>query len=88
MWIATALPQQNTGPIAALSGTVELQIVGAAAQTIAVGSGPVSAQITGDAPALVRWITKRATWAEADVTATGDVADLALARALHVFSRE
>jgi hypothetical protein len=43
------------------------------------------ARLSSDAAAFVRWVTQRGSWAELGVQASGDEAQLAIARALHVF---
>jgi uncharacterized protein (TIGR03083 family) len=82
-WIEAALPQQNTQ--AAAQATVEIQVTGAGGRSITFGSGPVKATVTSDAPAFVRWVTQRASWADLGVRAAGDEQALAAARALKVF---
>src|SRR5206468_3748320 len=84
-WIAAALPQQNAEAIAGLTGTVQLHVSGPGARTIAVGTGPVTAEMRSDAPALIRWVTQRATTDELGVITSGHAGDLAVARTFHVF---
>jgi uncharacterized protein (TIGR03083 family) len=81
-WIEAALPRQNAG--AAAEATIELQVTGAGGRTIAFGSGPVKATVTSDADAFVRWVTQRATLAEAGVQGAGDQQALAVAATLKV----
>ena len=52
---------------------------------IRLGQGEPVARISSDAAAFVRWVTQRGSWAELGVQASGDEAQLAIARALHVF---
>jgi uncharacterized protein (TIGR03083 family) len=82
-WIEAALPQQN--PAAAASSTIELRINGTGARVITFGSGAAKAMISSDAPAFVRWVTQRGSWAELGVTADGDELALAAASKLKVF---
>ena len=82
-WIEAALPQQNAQ--AAAQATLEIQVTGAGGRSITFGSGPVKATVTSDAPAFVRWVTQRASWADLGVRAAGDEQALAAARALKVF---
>jgi uncharacterized protein (TIGR03083 family) len=82
-WIEAALPQQNAQ--AAAQATLEIQVTGVGGRSIAFGSGPVKATVTSDAPAFVRWVTQRASWADLGVRAAGDEEALAAARALKVF---
>jgi hypothetical protein len=82
-WIETALPQQN--PAAAAACTLELELTGAGARSIRFGAGPAKATVRSSAPALVRWVTQRGSWAEFGVRADGDDAALATARTLKVF---
>jgi hypothetical protein len=84
-WIATALPQQNVDLLAALTGSVEIEVRGPGSRTIHLGWGEPTAWISSDAPALARWITQRATWEETGTEAAGDERDLAVARKLKVF---
>jgi uncharacterized protein (TIGR03083 family) len=82
-WIEAALPQQNAR--AAAQAMLEIQVTGAGGRSITFGSGPVKATVTSDAPAFVRWVTQRASWADLGVQAAGDEQALAAARALKVF---
>jgi len=82
-WIEAALPQQY--PAQAAACTLELQITGTGARVIRFGSGPAMATITSAAPALVRWVTHRGSWAELGVEAAGDETALAAARQLKVY---
>ena len=82
-WIEAALPQQY--PAAALDCSLEIQVTGTAARLITFGSGEAMATICSDGPALVRWVTHRATWAELGVDTVGDEQALAVARTLKVF---
>ena len=82
-WIEAALPQQN--PAAARAGTFELRIHGTGSRTIRFGCGPARATISSDAPAFVRWVTQRGSWAELGVQTGGDEAALATARGLKGF---
>ncbi len=83
-WIAMALPQQNAALVDSLTGSLVIEVLGTGARTIVAGVGDTRATIASDAPALIRWITHRATWEEAGVSATGDPITLDLARQLHV----
>lgn len=82
-WIEAALPQQN--PAAEQAGTFVLRIHGAGGRTIRFGSGPAQATISSGAPAFIRWVTQRGSWAELGVQTAGDEAALAAARGLKVF---
>ncbi len=82
-WIEEALPQQNAQ--AAAQATLEIQVTGAGGRSITFGAGPVRATVTSDAPAFVRWVTQRASWADLGVQAAGEEQALAAARALKVF---
>jgi uncharacterized protein (TIGR03083 family) len=84
-WIAAALPQQNAELLASLTGSVDIEVRGAGARVIRFGWGEPVASISSDAPALTRWITQRATWAEAGAEAAGAERQLAVARKLKVF---
>jgi uncharacterized protein (TIGR03083 family) len=81
-WIEAALPRQNTS--AAAEATLEIEVTGPGGRLIAFGSGPVKATVTSDAPAFVRWVTQRGTWADLGVLAAGDQQALAVAAALKV----
>jgi uncharacterized protein (TIGR03083 family) len=81
-WIEAALPQQNAQ--AAARATLEIQVTGAGGRPITFGSGPVKASVSSDAPAFVRWVTQRGSWADLGVRASGDQEALAVARALKV----
>jgi uncharacterized protein (TIGR03083 family) len=82
-WIDAALPQQNRS--AAGQCTLEIQVTGTGARSIKFGSGPAAATICSDAPALVRWITQRGSWADLGVQASGDEEALAVGQTLKVF---
>jgi uncharacterized protein (TIGR03083 family) len=81
-WIEAALPQQNAGAMP--QATIEIQVTGVAARSISFGAGPVKATVTSDAPAFVRWVTQRGSWADLGVQASGDQQALTVARALKV----
>jgi hypothetical protein len=66
-------------------GTLEIQVTDTGGRSITFGSGPAKATVTSDAPAFVRWVTQRATWADLDVQAAGDEQALAVARSLKVY---
>ncbi len=82
-WIEAALPQQNQA--AATVGTFEFQITGPGARLISFGSGQAMATVTSDAPAFVRWVTQRGSWADLGVQAAGDEPALVAARSIRVF---
>jgi uncharacterized protein (TIGR03083 family) len=86
-WIEAALPQQNRSLVDGLAGTAEIVITGTAARVIRLGSpdGPISARVSSDADACVRWITQRASWEDVRALAEGDDAILAAIRGLKVF---
>lgn len=84
-WIEAALPQQNAGRLGALSGTLMIIVTGVGDRVIRLGQGEPAARISSDAAAFVRWVTQRGSWAELGVQASGDEAQLAIARTLHVF---
>jgi uncharacterized protein (TIGR03083 family) len=82
-WIEAALPQQNSA--AASACALEIQVTGPAARIMKFGTGGPAATLTSDAPALIRWVTQRGSWAELGVAAVGDEEALAVARTLKVF---
>lgn len=82
-WIEAALPQQNRS--VAGECTLEIRVTGTGSRRITFGSGQATATLRSDAPALVRWITGRGSWAELGVEVAGDEAALAAARSLKVF---
>lgn len=82
-WVEAALPQQN--PAAERAGTFVLRVHGTGGRTIRFGSGPAQATISSGAPAFIRWVTQRGSWAELGVQTAGDEAALAAARGLKVF---
>lgn len=84
-WIEAALPQQNAAVVEGLGGRLRLEILGTAARVIELGAGEASAQVTSDAPALVRYATGRATWEDVAAQPSGDDGVLAAARGLRVF---
>lgn len=81
-WIEAALQQQNDQ--AAAQATLAIQVTGAGGRPITFGSGPLKASVSSDAPAFVRWVTQRGSWADLGVRAHGDQEALAVARALKV----
>lgn len=84
-WIEAALPQQNAGVLAALTGAVRISVTGPGARTIQVGPGEPVAEVSSDAPALVRWITQRGDWEQLGVKPCGDERQLGLVARLKVF---
>jgi uncharacterized protein (TIGR03083 family) len=84
-WIEAALPQQNAGVLAALAGPVRISVTGPGARTIQVGRGEPVAEVSSDAPALVRWITQRGDWEQLGVKPCGDQRELGLVAQLKVF---
>lgn len=82
-WIEAALPQQNAG--AATQAVIEIEVTGPGGRSIIFGSGSAKARVTCDAPAFVRWVTRRASWADLEVQVAGDEQGLAVARELKVF---
>ncbi len=84
-WIEAALPQQNAARLGGPSGTLMITVTGDGGRVIRVGHGDPVARISSAGPAFVRWVTQRGGWAELGVQASGDEAQLAIARALHVF---
>ena len=84
-WVEAALPQQNAGRIAALDGGVRISVTGPAARTLRLGPGDPVAEISSDAPAFIRWVTQRGSWAELGVRAHGDERQLRVAAGLKVF---
>jgi uncharacterized protein (TIGR03083 family) len=84
-WIEAALPQQNAGVLAALTGAVRISVTGPGARTIQVGPGEPVAEVSSDAPALVRWITQRGDWEQLGVKPCGDQRQLGLVAQLKVF---
>jgi uncharacterized protein (TIGR03083 family) len=78
-WIEAALPQQNAGVLAALAGSVRISVTGPGARTIPV------AEVSSDAPSLVRWITQRGDWEQLGVKPCGDQRELGLVAQLKVF---
>jgi uncharacterized protein (TIGR03083 family) len=84
-WIEAALPQQNAGVLAALTGAVRISVTGPGARTIQVGRGEPVAEVSSDAPALVRWITQRGDWEQLGVKPCGDQRQLGLVAQLKVF---
>ncbi len=85
-WIEAALPQQNHQLVGGLAGRVEIEITGTAARVIHLGPpSPVSARVSSDGDACVRWITQRATWEDVAARTEGDRDILAGLRGLKVF---
>jgi hypothetical protein len=84
-WVEAALPQQNAERIAALTGAVRISVTGPGARTLRVGPGDPVAEISSDAPAFIRWVTQRGSWAELGVQAHGDERQLRVAAGLKVF---
>jgi len=84
-WIEAALPQQNAGVLAALTGAVRISVTGPGARTIQVGPGEPVAEVSSDAPALVRWISQRGDWEQLGVKPYGDERQLGLVAQLKVF---
>ena len=58
---------------------------GPGARTLRLGPGDPVAEISSDAPAFIRWVTQRGSWAELGVQARGDDGALRAAAGLKVF---
>jgi hypothetical protein len=71
--------------MAALARAVQISVTGPAARTIQVGRGEPVAEVSSDAPALVRWITQRGGWEQLSVKPCGDERQLGLVAQLKVF---
>lgn len=84
-WIEAALPQQNSELLDDMDKAVDIQLTGAGARQLRIGRGDVSAQITCDSAAFVRWVTQRGSWEPLGVDATGDRSTLEVIRRLHTF---
>ncbi|WP_082968993.1 maleylpyruvate isomerase family mycothiol-dependent enzyme [Mycobacterium sp. E2699] len=84
-WIEAALPQQNAALLGRIDDAVEIRLTGGCARTLRFGEGDVTAQITSDADAFVRWISQRGNWEALGVQAEGDRANLEIVRQLSVF---
>lgn len=84
-WIEAALPQQNAGLLGRIDDAVEIRLTGGCTRTLRFGEGDVTAQITSDADAFVRWVSQRGTWEALGVHAEGDRANLEIVRQLSVF---
>jgi hypothetical protein len=85
-WIEASLPQQNTHLLNGMDSAVEVVLNGLCAQTVRIGgSGDVSACVSSDSQAFVRWVTQRGTWEELGVHAEGDPVALEILRKVRVF---
>jgi uncharacterized protein (TIGR03083 family) len=84
-WVQAALPQQNSGALAALTAAVDIDLTGPGARSIRLGAGEPASHLSSDTPSFVRWISQRSTWAAEGVEASGDDRDLTLVRTLKVF---
>ena len=84
-WIEAALPQQNAGRIAALTGAVRISVTGPGARTLRLGPGDPVAEISSGAPAFIQWVTQRGSWADLGVQARGDDGALRVIAGLKVF---
>jgi uncharacterized protein (TIGR03083 family) len=84
-WIEAALPQQNTELLSTMGTAVEVRLGGLSERTLRIGNGDVSAHITSDAEAFVRWVTQRASWEDLGVRADGDPTAVDVVRHLVVF---
>jgi hypothetical protein len=84
-WVAAALPQQNADAIASLPGVIEFVITGPGARSIEAGSGEPLGQVILTGPAVIRAITQRGDWSEAEIKATGDALSAATLAPLKVF---
>jgi len=82
-WVEAAIAQQN--PAAAAAGSYELGVLGPCARVIRFGTGRPVARISSDGQTLLRWVTKRGSWAELGVRPEGDEAAITAAGTLKVF---
>jgi uncharacterized protein (TIGR03083 family) len=84
-WFEAAIPQQNPKLMEGLAGAVEVRLSGAVARTFVIGRTEPITRLTCDADAFVRAMTQRATWEDAGVDASGDLDQIDLLQATHVF---
>jgi uncharacterized protein (TIGR03083 family) len=84
-WAQAALPQQNSGALAALTAAVDIDLTGPGGRTIRLGTGEPASRLSSDTPSFVRWITQRSSWSAEGVEVSGNDQDLALLRTLKVF---
>ena len=70
---------------AGLTGAVRISVTGPGARTLRLGPGDPVAEISSGAPAFIRWVTQRGSWAELGVRAHGDERQLRVAAGLKVF---
>jgi len=82
-WISAALAQQNAA--ASQECTLDIEVTGTGARSIRFGHGGPMATIRSNGPALIRWITQRASWEDVGAESEGDNSALAVARTLKVF---
>jgi hypothetical protein len=79
--------------LAGLAGPITITVDGPRGRPIRLGQGGPAAEISSHAPACIRWVTQRGSWAGLGVWATGgeaqpaqlSSAQLSIARSLHVF---
>jgi hypothetical protein len=64
---------------------VRISVAGPGARTLRLGPGNPVAEISSDAPAFIRWVTQRGSWAELGVQGRGDDGALRVASGLKVF---
>jgi len=84
-WIEAALPQQNSELLDDMDTAAEIRVTGPGGRTLRVGGNDLSAHITCESPAFVRWVTQRGSWKSLGVEATGDPCTLEMMRRLSVF---
>ena len=84
-WIEAALPQQNSELLDDMDTAAEIRVTGPGGRTLRVGGNDLSAHITCESPAFVRWVTQRGSWESLGVEATGDPSTLKVMRRLSVF---
>jgi uncharacterized protein (TIGR03083 family) len=84
-WIEASLPQQNSDLLKGMAGAVEIHLDGLCAREMRIGDGDVTAGITTDSQAFVRWVTQRGTWEQLGVHAEGNPHALEIVRQLRVF---
>jgi uncharacterized protein (TIGR03083 family) len=84
-WFEAAIPQQNPALMDGLRGAVEVRLDGPGARRFAIGRTQPTTRLASDANAFVWALTQRMSWEDAGIDATGDLGQIELLRAIHVF---
>jgi uncharacterized protein (TIGR03083 family) len=84
-WFEAAIPQQNPRLMDELTGAVEVRLHGVVARSFSIGRTEPTTRLACDANAFTWALTQRMTWEDAGIEVSGDLGQVELLTAIHVF---